>query len=71
MKMLTNNICKSFKQWLTVGINALLIAGLVTTAQASTYVVNSTADPGDGVCDASCTLRDAIQEELKQESLTF
>lgn len=24
------------------------------------YVVNSTADPGDGICDATCTLRDAI-----------
>jgi len=26
----------------------------------TTYVVNSNADPGDGVCDATCTLRDAI-----------
>ena len=30
-------------------------------AQAATFTVNSTADPGDGVCDASeCTLREAI-----------
>ena len=25
-----------------------------------TFTVNSTADPGDGTCDATCTLRDAI-----------
>ena len=26
----------------------------------TTFVVNSDADPGDGTCDATCTLRDAI-----------
>ena len=26
----------------------------------TTYHVNSNADPGDGVCDQTCTLRDAI-----------
>ena len=29
-------------------------------APADTYVVTSTADPGDGVCDQDCTLREAI-----------
>ncbi len=29
-------------------------------AQAATFVVTSAADPGDGVCDATCTLREAI-----------
>jgi len=33
----------------------------VTYAPATTnLVVNQTGDPGDGVCDATCTLRDAI-----------
>jgi CSLREA domain-containing protein len=38
-------------------------AGLARPANAAgtTYTVNSTADPGDGVCDATeCTLREAI-----------
>ena len=42
----------------------VFIAGLALrntqTAYAATYTVNSLADPGDGTCDASCTLRDAI-----------
>src|SRR5215471_3824234 len=33
----------------------------VLSAQAATYVVNSTADTDDGVCDGTnCTLREAI-----------
>src|SRR5215470_463198 len=33
----------------------------VGSARADTFTVNSTADPGDGICDASeCTLREAI-----------
>ena len=32
----------------------------LSTAQGATFYVNSTADPGDGVCDATCTIRDAI-----------
>ena len=28
----------------------------------TTFVVNSAADPGDGTCDATCTLRDAIDD---------
>lgn len=31
-----------------------------TGAWGATFTVSSTADPGDGTCDASCTLRDAI-----------
>lgn len=60
MKFLTIFFEKSYTSWMTPGISVLLVAGFVTTAQAATYFVNSTADPGDGVCDASCTLRDAI-----------
>jgi CSLREA domain-containing protein len=38
-------------------------AVLAPAANAETFVVNSTADPGDGTCDASeCTLREAIDE---------
>lgn len=33
-----------------------------TVAAQTIYIVNSTADPGDGTCDASeCTLREAIE----------
>ena len=37
-------------------------------------LVNSAADPGDGTCDASCTLRDALQrlaDEGKPQRITF
>jgi CSLREA domain-containing protein len=33
---------------------------LTITAQAATYTVNQTGDTSDGACDASCTLRDAV-----------
>lgn len=35
--------------------------GFTSVADSPTYVVNSTADPGDGICDATeCTLREAL-----------
>jgi CSLREA domain-containing protein len=37
-----------------------LLAGLALTAQAATYTVTKTADTNDGVCDADCSLREAI-----------
>jgi CSLREA domain-containing protein len=39
-----------------------VFASLVLTvaAQAATYTVNQINDSGDGTCDATCTLRDAI-----------
>jgi len=39
-----------------------VFAGLFLTAsaQAATYTVNQIGDAGDGTCDATCTLRDAI-----------
>jgi CSLREA domain-containing protein len=43
-----------------VGIAIFLLGTTAITAEAATFTVNSMADPGDGVCDASCTLRDAI-----------
>jgi len=40
---------------------ALGLMLLPASASAATFVVNSSADPGDGVCDAAeCTLREAI-----------
>lgn len=47
---------------MTAGVSALLlIAAAAIATQAATYTVNSTADPGVGVCDLSeCTLREAI-----------
>ena len=39
---------------------AALFLILASSSYAATYAVNSTGDAGDGVCDASCTLRDAI-----------
>jgi CSLREA domain-containing protein len=41
-----------------IAISLCLI--LATVANAATYLVNLTADAGDGTCDATCTLRDAI-----------
>jgi len=40
---------------------SLIVFFLFQHAQAATFTVNSTADPGDGVCDATeCTLPEAI-----------
>lgn len=36
-------------------------AVLASPAQAATFEVNSELDNGDGVCDATCTLRDAVE----------
>lgn len=38
----------------------LALGALGPGARAATFVVTSTADPGDGVCNATCTLREAI-----------
>ncbi len=38
----------------------LTVLVFVAPGYAATYVVNDFGDAGDGVCDASCTLRDAI-----------
>ena len=41
---------------------APLLLAFVAGVAASTFVVNNTIDPGDGVCDdAGCTLREAIE----------
>ncbi len=53
---------------------AILFLIFASSTHAATYAVNSTADPGDGVCDASCTLRDAIiaaNTGLGQDTIDF
>ena len=39
---------------------ALSVLGVAPLTAQTTFTVTSTADPGDGVCDAVCTLREAI-----------
>src|SRR3954451_10029673 len=53
----------------TVVVTALATSafGLVAFAPSALaapqlYTVNSAADPGDGTCDATCTLRDALMD---------
>ena len=42
-------------------LSAILVSlTLVASAHADIYTVTSLADPGDGVCDNTCTFRDAI-----------
>ena len=47
---------------ITRQITFLILTLLLTVgaAQAAIYTVNSTTDAGDGTCDATCTLRDAV-----------
>jgi CSLREA domain-containing protein len=49
-------------RWLGGALLALVLGLMLAGgARAASFVVNSSADPGDGVCDASnCTLREAI-----------
>ena len=45
------------------GMTRFICAALLAASMpvfATSFTVNSPADPGDGVCDATCTLRDAI-----------
>ena len=39
---------------------ATIMLAAVFAAQAATYTVNQLGDAGDGFCDATCTLRDAV-----------
>ncbi len=53
MKTMTNTIRQYFLMLTLVCVGAM-------TAQAATYTVNQLGDAGDGFCDATCTLRDAV-----------
>ncbi|MGH9946571.1 MAG: choice-of-anchor Q domain-containing protein [Pyrinomonadaceae bacterium] len=49
------------KNLLQIRIILILVCGLFSiNAAAATFTVNQPDDAGDGVCDATCTLRDAI-----------
>jgi LPXTG-site transpeptidase (sortase) family protein len=48
-------------------LSLLLGVQPVPAAHAATLTVNSTADPGDGTCDDSCTLREAIDAASSSE----
>ncbi len=50
----------SMRSWLLALASALALLLLPAIAQANTYSVNDTGDSGDGTCDATCTLRDAV-----------
>ena len=54
-------MCKAliFKN-VAVAFAALLLSFVSTYAHATTYVVTKTTDTVDGVCDADCSLREAI-----------
>ena len=39
--------------------------------QAATRTVNQTGDSGDGVCDATCTLRDAVDASQTDDRVLF
>ena len=55
-----NKIIRSFGMALFLLVGALA-QGTLLSAEAATFYVNSTADPGNGVCNATeCTLREAI-----------
>src|SRR5437773_3029529 len=42
------------------GIDLSISSAGTSTAPANSFRVNQPSDAGDGVCDATCTLRDAI-----------
>ncbi|MDQ4126388.1 MAG: Ig-like domain-containing protein [Actinomycetota bacterium] len=43
-----------------VAAGLLAASAMPAHAAATTFTVNQTGDPGDGLCNATCTLRDAI-----------
>ncbi|MCB1567057.1 MAG: hypothetical protein KDI78_15870 [Xanthomonadales bacterium] len=52
--------------------HALLALALVASpAFATTWVVTDAGDAGDGTCDASCTLRDAVNESIADDRILF
>ena len=56
----TGRLQKLLQLLISLGLFAGLALSPAQPAYAATYTVNSLADPGDGVCGASCTLREAI-----------
>lgn len=52
----------------TALVSCLLLAG---HANAATRTVTDTGDAGDGVCDATCTLRDAVDAAQEDDRILF
>jgi CSLREA domain-containing protein len=51
---------------------ALGVAALPGLAEAAIYTVNTSGDAGDGTCDATCTLRDAVAAATSgSDTVTF
>ncbi|MCB1560566.1 MAG: hypothetical protein KDI75_05680 [Xanthomonadales bacterium] len=50
----------------------LLACCLVASpARAADWIVTDTSDAGDGTCDASCTLRDAVDNSIADDRILF
>ncbi|MHC4947678.1 MAG: CSLREA domain-containing protein [Planctomycetota bacterium] len=58
---------------ITIGVASACLTLLVGagTARADTFVVTNTADPGNGTCDAGCTLREAIDAANANPGVDF
>ncbi len=55
----------------TLLMNGILVIGCLLTAQAATLTVTKTADTNDGVCNADCSLREAITGAAANDSIVF
>ncbi len=65
MTTITKKTDRYLKALATMAAPVVVTAGLMAATAmpahaASTFTVNNTQDPGDGICNASCTLSDAI-----------
>jgi CSLREA domain-containing protein len=64
----------SLRTVLATGIALGPLAAAATSAHAAQFPVNPPTDPGDGACDATCTLRDAItaaNADAAADTITF
>ncbi|MCP4421496.1 MAG: hypothetical protein GY805_33210, partial [Chloroflexi bacterium] len=68
---------KGMSLLLTTGLALILLPALFSifgqaqTAFAATHIVNIFHDEDDGVCDASCSIRDAISEATSGDNITI
>ena len=58
-----------------IALGVIVTAGVLATAgpasAATTWHVNSSGDPGDGTCDTSCTLRDAVDDATSADQIVI
>ncbi|MBN2007024.1 MAG: DUF11 domain-containing protein [Anaerolineae bacterium] len=62
---------KPFRLWLPFLLAALALALPLLAARADTLVVTKTADTDDGICDADCSLREAVAIAGSGDTITF